>query len=154
MTAFAAEQAPERTPFVIDLDIVKAIAWCRIGGLLYRPASEDAFHRAKALGLLAQDNIWRATERGEGVLVALGLLEGKPAPRRTMTVLLWARSPNFSTPHFVTAWGESLDEIYHEEARILRGEGERRFADLARGEVWTFWTTFAFIDLPEVLDVA
>lgn len=135
----------------LDGEVVNAIAWCRIGGSRYRPAADDAFHRAKALGLLAQDDTWRATERGEGVLVALGLLEAKPAPRRTATVLLWARSPNFSTPHFVTAWSESLDNMCHEEARILRGEGEERFAARAPDEAWTFWTTVVHIDLPEAL---
>lgn len=65
---------PEKYPPSFDPEIVKAIHWCRLGRV--RPDDEGAFHRAKQLGLLAQDDVWRATERGEGVLIALGLLDG------------------------------------------------------------------------------
>jgi hypothetical protein len=43
--------------------IIDALHWCRLGRV--RPKDEGDFHRAKSLGLLAQDPIWRVTPAGD-----------------------------------------------------------------------------------------
>lgn len=48
--------------------IIDALHWCRLGRV--RPEDENDFHRAKHLGLLAQDPVWRTTIAGEVVLAA------------------------------------------------------------------------------------
>jgi hypothetical protein len=118
----------------IDDDIVKAIIWCRLGRV--RPEKADSFERAKALGLLAQDGTWRATERGEGVLIAYGLLKGEPAPRRWDLVVLWvANDEDGAEPNMVASW--STDQ--HENDGVeLEAIARRR------------WTTIEHLDLPIV----
>ncbi len=44
-------------------EILDALHWCRLGRV--RPERPGAFHEAKALGLLAQDPVWRTTIAGE-----------------------------------------------------------------------------------------
>lgn len=99
----------------IDPDIVRAIAWCRLGGPDSRPRHDRAFHEAEALGLLAHDPIWRATPQGEGVLIALGFLPPTWEPERRKLLVLWAREPREGAPaQFVRAWPESAPDVSHE----------------------------------------
>lgn len=141
--------------FEIDPEIVKVIAWCRIGGLRYRPVDDTAAHRAKALGLLAQDSTWRATEKGEGVLIVLGLLDGQPAPERACVKMLWARSSRYDRPQFVCSWAEGLGDAWPDEAARIRAESEAWFRDFGDGtDVWSFWTTTEHIDRPAVTEEA
>jgi hypothetical protein len=133
---------------VFDVEIVKAIHWCRLGRV--RPDDDYAFYRAKQLGLLAQDSIWRATAQGEGVLIALGLLEGKPTPRRTLITVLWAASDDFP-PQFVASWSGELNDMMTGEAARQREEAEEWFnVHSPIDQVhWRFWTTTQYIDVPD-----
>jgi hypothetical protein len=130
----------------LSVDLVNAVAHCRIGG--QRPVNNAAFAEAKALGLLAQDDVWRATEQGEGMLIALGLLNGKPQPERALTVCLWAQCEPYKRPQFVTAWSDGLDDCYPESAGELRVAAEREFAAFGDETDWEFWTTREHLDLP------
>lgn len=128
----------------LDIEIVKAIVWCRLGHV--RPTDNGAFERAKALGLLAQDNVWRATEKGEGVLVALGLLDGKPAPRRVEITYLWAREKDqYPTPTLAGAWPTAYEDHAPHIARAVRRDAEDAFARLV-DPGFTFWTTTGYVD--------
>lgn len=141
-------------PFTLDGDLVNAIGWCRIGGAHFlRPASSAAHLRAKALGLLARDNTWRATERGEGVLIALGLLDGAPAPERALVEMLWGCCERYEKPQFVCSWSESLSDAYPEDAKRVREKAEAWFRDFGDDCGWTFWTTFEHIDRPAVPEI-
>jgi hypothetical protein len=51
-----------------DEEILDALHWCRLGRV--RPERDGAFHEAKRLGLLAQDDVWRTTIAGEVMLAA------------------------------------------------------------------------------------
>lgn len=139
------EQPPK-----FDPEIVQALAYCRLG--LARPERPSAFREAKALGLLAQDDIWRTTEQGDGVLVALGLLEGKPTPKRVLVTVLWAHDENTGRPaQFVAAWSESPDDCFPETAMLRRAREECDWRDFFDGEhSWSFWTTTEWIDRVEV----
>lgn len=132
---------------VIDEDVVRAVAWCRVGGVENRPVRESAFGDAKALGLLAQDPCWRATERGEGVLVAAGKLPGVPAPERLTVAVHWAVCERFPSPQLVATWTEwaweNIDPTEIEEA-------EARFRDFDCEQDWRFFTTIEHIDRPPV----
>lgn len=131
----------------LSVDLVNAVAHCRIGG--QRPVNNAAFAEAKALGLLAQDDVWRATEQGEGMLIALGLLNGKPEPERTLTVCLWARRQPYSRPNFITAWSDGLEENWPDSAAEFRRIAERELESYAGlPGCWEFWTTREYLDLP------
>jgi hypothetical protein len=143
--AHGGRPAPPRAH--VDLDILKAIAWCRIGGRHFRPSSDAAFGRAKRLGLLAQDNVWRATPQGEGVLIAAGLLKGAAAPERVTIHVLWATSQRYPRPQFVAAWPDGLVECWRESYEEQRAEAERFFTDFG-DEEWEFWTTIEHLDAP------
>lgn len=133
----------------VEPDLAAAIAWCRLGGrALGRPGADDSYHRAKALGLLAQDDVWRATERGEGVLVALGLLRGQPAPERVTVHVLWATCATYPRPQFVAAWSDGLVDAWAESYRELREKAEREFEEWGDVRGWTFWTTAEHLDVP------
>lgn len=112
---------------LIDGDIVKALQWCRLGRV--RPDDDGAFLRAKALGLLAQDDVWRTTAQGDGVLIAAGLLEGKPEPRLVQFRLLWADHGEHYDPSLVAAFSEGLVDSMPEEYERQRREAERSFCD-------------------------
>jgi hypothetical protein len=133
-------------PPPLDPEIVKALHWCRIGRV--RPDDDSAFQRAKQMGLLAQDSCWRATERGEGVLIALGLIEGKPAPRRTFRTVLWAVTDRYP-PNFAGSWSEYEEETYGDDVRE-RAEEEWRinFPD----DPWQFFTTTEPVNVPSDAD--
>lgn len=132
----------------LDPEIVKAIVWCRLGGV--RPTQDGAFGSAKALGLLAQDDVWRATERGEGVLVALGLLEGARAPGRESVICLWVRTNEHPSPQMIACWPAWFDEVA-ERARECRINAEAEFESLAGESTGiNFWTTTEWIDRAEV----
>jgi hypothetical protein len=140
----------------VDSDLLKAIAWCRIGGMRFRPSTDRAFHRAKQLGLLAQDPCWRATARGEGVLIAARLLKGDPAPERAVIHVLWASSPRYTRPQFIRAWSDGFADMRAEQFEDQRAETEREWQDSAdwalAGGPWEFWTTIEYLDAPEVPD--
>lgn len=132
-------------PPKFDPQIVRALHWCRLGRI--RPDDDAAFHRAKQMGLLAQDPCWRATPQGEGVLVALGLLKGKPAPRRLTRWMRWAVNEQYTTPQLVASWSEWEEETGR--ASDLCRDAEDDFT-CESGETWTFFTTVDQIDIPEV----
>jgi hypothetical protein len=138
----------------VDADLVAAIAWCRLDGqALGRPKDDGAFGRALALGLLAQDPCWRATERGEGVLLAAGLLKGEREPEQKTIHVLWASCERYSLPQFVAAWSDGLVECWSETYQRQRAEAEtffRCFGDEDYG--WTFWTTVEELATPEAPD--
>lgn len=142
--------APRGLCLTIDRDLVAALAWCRLGGKrLGRPKDERAFERAKALGLLAQDDVWRTTDRGDGVLIAVGLLAGEPATRRTTAHVLWAACGAFPTPQFVAAFADGLVDSMSEEYRDRRHEAEQWFLgfDVSVAD-WRFWTTVEELATP------
>lgn len=140
----------DRPSLPIERDLVAALAWCRLGGgALGRPEDETAFERAKALGLLAQDDVWRTTDRGDGVLVAAGLLDGSAAPERTAVRVLWARSRRYPKPQFVRAWSESFVEFDDGTYDDQRTEAERDYETYLEADgPWVFWTTVEHLDAP------
>jgi hypothetical protein len=126
---------------MIDRDVIAALAYCRKGGP--RPKRDSSFHEAKKLGLLAQDPVWRTTEEGDGVLIAVGVLEGKPAPERVTIHVLWARladgEPSAPWPQFVAAFSDGLVDCMYEAYEAQREEAEQRFREVA--DVAEFFTT-------------
>ena len=126
-------------------EILDAIHWCRLGRT--RPAREGAFIEAKRRGLLAQDSVWRATERGEGALIAAGRMEGKPAPRRTVLRFMWAVCEHYPTPQFVRAWPEyEWDGLDHQAVEDAQDDFRWR----CDPEPWRFFTTWEYVDHPKV----
>lgn len=154
MSATAAAPQTRGVCLTIDRDLVAAIAWCRLGGKrLGRPRDERAFERAKALGLLAQDDVWRTTDRGDGVLVAVGMLPGEPAPHPLRLHVLWATCGAFPTPQFVGAWPDGLVESMPETYEDRRREAEEWFRDFDPGITdWRFWTTVVGVSVPSAAD--
>lgn len=140
------EATDSQYPPALDAEIVKAIHWCRLGRV--RPDDDSAFVKAKELGLLAQDSVWRATERGEGVLIALGLLRGEPAPRRTSQVVLWAVSERYRTPQLVRLWSVWQDESGTLAAEL--DEVKEDFESYGDGGPWRYFTTRAWLDIPTI----
>lgn len=140
----------------LDRDLVAALAWCRLGGQkLGRPADDAAFGRAKGLGLLAQDPVWRATARGEGVLIALGLLNGAPAPDLATVCVCWAASERFPGAQFVAAFPDGLADCWTETYKSQLADAQRWFADFGDVSVdgpWRFWTTVETIERPREPD--
>lgn len=138
----------ERALLVLDWiehahdDIIAAVTYCRLGRA--RPRHERAFYEAKRLGLLAQDPCWRATDHGIGALVARGLLDGTPAPRRTSLCVLWAVCERYPTPQFVGAWPEWTWE--HLDTDEVKDDW------LAHGEErgWHFFSIWHDLDQPAV----
>lgn len=126
-------------------ELVNAVSYCRLGS--QRPASDAAFHEAKAIGLLAQDPVWRATARGEGALVAAGLMPGEPAPSQITLAMHWGVCPRWPTPQLVRVWTEwaweHVDPTEIEDAEMdFRGYGDP--------EPWRFFTTIEQVDQPKV----
>lgn len=137
---------PAKYPPKFDPEIVKAIHWCRLGRV--RPDDPSAFHRAKEMGLLAQDPVWRATPQGEGVLVALGLLEGKPTPKESRVHVLWAVSAGFPRPQLVAAFSDGLVECFHGHYMDRRRDAEDDWRAFGDEGGWTFFTTVADLAIP------
>jgi hypothetical protein len=130
-------------------EILDAIHWCRLGRV--RPAREGAFIEAKRLGLLAQDSVWRATERGEGALIAAGRMPGAPAPRRMSLCVMWAVCEHYPTPQFVGAWAERAWE--NKDAQDIEDiQDDFRFC--CDPEPWRFFTTWEHLDHPKVPEPA
>jgi hypothetical protein len=126
-------------------EILDAIHWCRLGRV--RPARDGAFHEAKRLGLLAQDSVWRATERGVGALIAAGRMPGAPAPEQITLAMHWAVCPNYPRPQLVRVWTEwaweNVNPTEIEDVELdFRGYGDP--------EPWEFFTTVERIDAPPV----
>jgi hypothetical protein len=131
-------------------DVLTAVRYCARGG--ERPSSTAAFELAKRNGLLAQDPVWRATERGMGALVGAGLLAGEPAPVFARLHVLWAASDRYP-PQFVAAWPDGLVEAMPEEYEDRRREAEEWYAGFG-DEPLTFWTTLEELPLPSGAPVA
>lgn len=126
----------------IDPDVLRAVAYCRLGGP--RPASDASFHEAKAIGLLDKTPCWGATERGVGALVAAGLMHGEPAPRYSDVVVLWAVSERYPHPQFVGAWHEcQWEHLDHDEV-------EQEFRNYGAEQGWRFFSTHSQLPLPAV----
>lgn len=136
--------------YAIEPDIVAAIAYCRIGR--HRPVDDASFGKAKALGLLAQDPCWRATARGEGILVAAGLLKGEPAPEQITLAIRWAVCERYPRPQTVRVWTEWAWE-HVEQQEVEDADTEFcGYDDQVHG--WRFFTTFEQLDAPEVREEA
>lgn len=140
--------------YAIRHGLVAAVAWCRLGSSRTpKPWAEDSdFREAERLGFLRHHPTWHATAEGEGLLIAAGLLEGKPAPDQRTVHVLWARCDRYPTPQFVAAFADGLVDAWSEEYRRKREEAEKYYAGFAHAdddvEVWTFWTTIAHLDEP------
>lgn len=135
----------------IDGDLLKAIAWCRVGGrTLGWPADDRAYGRAESLGLLRHHPTWHATPQGEGVLIAAGLLAGAPAPEQSTVHVLWASCQRYRRPQFVAAWSDGLADSWPDLYESQRAEAEQFFRDFGDDAGWTFWTTIEDLDAPEV----
>lgn len=124
-------------------DVIRAVAYCRVGGP--RPDDDASFAEAKRLGLLAQDSVWRATERGMGALVAFGLVEGEPAPERLILHATWARhaasSPSAHWPQFVGAWSDGFVDACHEWYLSEKAAAEAHYRTMVDDEVAEFFVT-------------
>jgi hypothetical protein len=136
----------------LDRGLVAALAWCRLGSSRTpRPWPTDAdFYRAEALGFLRHHPTWHATAEGEGVLIAAGLLSGKPAPEQITVHVLWATCERYRRPQFVAAWSDGLVDAWSETYRDQRAEAERQFAEWGDERDWTFWTTVEHLDAPAI----
>jgi hypothetical protein len=136
----------------LDADVVGALEHCRVRSNWN--ASPEGFQKAKALGLLAQDPVWRTTARGDGVLIAAGLLDGEPAAERVCVHALWARhsvryAPS-QVPQFVAAFADGLVDCWSESYEDQRGKAEQWYRDFFEpGEVESFFTTVEYVDRPE-----
>lgn len=132
----------------LDPDLVRALAWCRIGGPKTRPHDEAAFYRAEGLGLLAHDPIWRATPQGEGVLIALGLLKPTWEPQRTRITVLWAREPLVGAlAQFISAWPEGFRDCWPETFAEGVEKAQASWREWpGEGKRWIFWT--AEVEIP------
>lgn len=128
-------------------DLIQAVAYCRLSAA--RPVDDAAFEEAKRRGLLSQDPVWRATTQGEGALIAAGLMKGKPAPERRCVTILWAICDRYQTPQFVGAFNSAFEEFHHEEFERQIAEAKERYEDYGDEHGWHYWTTDAYVDLPE-----
>jgi hypothetical protein len=134
----------------VDPDVVRAVAWCRLGGPKNRPERDESFYEAERLGLLRHDPIWRATEAGEGVLLAFGLLGGKPAPELAKVTMLWCRKAHVDAPaNLVRGWDEAYAECYPDsfghEVKVAKDDYRQWFDD---GEQLLFWTSVVEVERP------
>jgi hypothetical protein len=128
-------------------DVARAVAWCRLGSSQAdRPTTDEAFHEAKRLGLLAQDPIWRATAKGEGLLIALGRLDPAPACERLALHVMWARVPGFERSQFVAAFDSSLVEYLPSQYELQLAVAKQWVLD--EFPPATFFETVASIDVP------
>jgi len=127
----------------LDPDLIRAIAWCRILAPKERPHDDASYRRAEELGLLAHDPIWRATPQGEGVLIAIGMLEPTWVKERTKLIVLWAREPReYAAAQFVKAWAESYEDVCHEAFTAEKKQAEADWHEWpGEGSQWLFWTT-------------
>lgn len=128
-------------------NLIQAVAYCRLGGA--RPVDDEAFEEAKRRGLLAQDPCWRATEKGEGALIAAGLLKGTRAPERRCLHVLWAVNERYTVPQFVGVWSSSYEEFNPEDYDREVQDAKEQFEDYGDEEGWHYWATEAYVDLPE-----
>lgn len=135
----------------LDADIVRALAWCRLGsGAGFGYPENDGFTRAEKLGLLDHTGVWKATPQGEGVLIALGLLDPTWQSDRTRISVLWARAAD-KPVQFIAAWPEGIEDCWpdlfaHEVAEAQeRWQREWSFGD----ESWEFWTTV--VEIPRAV---
>jgi hypothetical protein len=135
---------PDVVSTSVDPDIVRALGWCRLGSSRSdRPDRDESFYEAERLGLLAHDPIWRATPQGEGVLIALGLLEPTWVQDRVLVTVLWARLPEPDAPaQFVHAWSEGYSDAYSDSfGRECELEKDRWREWPGEGRLWLFWTS-------------
>lgn len=136
---------------MIDVDLVNAIAWCHLGsGRTERP-SEGGFRRAEQLGLLKHHPTWHATERGIGVLVAAGRMEGELAPETVALHVRWARHRSLGAgAQFVGAWPDGLVDMWPETYDEKREAAEAYYRDWFddQSEVAEFFTTVERVPRP------
>lgn len=131
-------------PVSLDADLVRALSWCRLGGGKFgRPEDKQSFYRAEELGLLAHDPIWRATPQGEGVLIALGLLEPTWVAERTRVSVLWSREARVdAVAQFVRAWPEGFEDCYPDSFRAEVEKAKDEWRDwYDHGQALLFWTS-------------
>ena len=136
----------------LDQDVIRAVTWCYLGSSKApRPDDNASFDQAKKLGLLVQDPVWGATERGIGALIAAGLMSGCPAPATTGVYLLWARHEgDVRQDQCIGSFPEAIYEYYPEHTAHLREQLEddyRSFFDDPT-EVCEFFTTYTRVVLP------
>jgi hypothetical protein len=113
-----ADSNPSLSNAVVTEGIIDALHWCRLGRV--RPKDDADFHRAKELGLLAQDPIWRTTPAGECVLA------------RQRPEAYGARAFSIECPHCFAAPAEQCRDFRPREKyqlchskRMRRAPGER-----------------------------
>jgi hypothetical protein len=144
----------------VDPGVLAALVWCGLGSgsKHYRPPwagvgsassrredREQGFQAAVRLGLLSHHGTWDITERGLGVLVAHGMLDGKPAPELVTVLVTWGVS-DFAcggTPQFVCALSDGLVDCWPQEAARVR---ER---EIAWFESWDPGVPFRYFDTVE-----
>lgn len=139
---------------MIDVDLVNAIAWCHLGSSKTERPSEGGFRRAEQLGLLKHHPTWHATERGIGVLIAAGRMEGELAPETVTVHVRWARHsdrfPGTGLAQFIGAWPDGLvdmqPETYDEEREAAEAAYRDWFDDPCA--VAEFFTTVERIPRP------
>lgn len=146
------ESLLQDVPTTLDDDIVRAVAWCRLGsGAGYGYPENNGFTRAEKLGLLDHTGVWRATPQGEGVLIALGLLDPTWQAERTRISVLWARETNESKPvQFVAAWPEGIEDCWPDLFAHEVAETQKRWqSEWTNGGQWEFWTTV--VEIPRAV---
>jgi hypothetical protein len=141
-------------------DILAAVAYCHLGSSqAKRPFADTSFREALALGLLAHDPIWRATERGIGALIAAGLMEGEATPDKVTLHILWARHGEedvcASFPQFVAAYPDGLVDAWHEHYLAERKKAEEEYIDMVgdNGRVAEFFITVIETPRPALQEV-
>jgi len=68
--------------------------------------------------------------------------------------VLWATSPRYSDPHFITAFPDGLVDCWHEWYLELREKAEQDYRDFADDDgPWTFWTTVEHLPRPTSVPV-
>lgn len=146
-----AREGARDLPTTVDEDVVRALVWTRLGSSRAgRHPGDEAIRRAEALGLLSHHGIWHATPQGEGALVALGLLDGAPAPRPKTVHALWVVEDPVGhyQPQLVSAYEDGLVDAASELYDEWRAEDEQRFRDHAGDGPWRFFTTEHELPIP------
>lgn len=136
----------------IDIDVIRAVAWCYLGGSqAKRPDDDSSFARAKMLGLLEKTPVWGVTERGMGALIASGYIPGEPAPEMAGIHLLWAiHLRDESIPQCIGALPEALCDSWPEHYARLRAQMEEDYKSFfdSPSDVKSFFITHVRVNLP------
>lgn len=134
---------------MIGRGVIEALIHCGLrSSWVAGPAD---FREAERLGLLKHHPCWHVTERGKGVLIALGEMKGEPAPETTRTHILWAVKPDLPYPNVVAAFTDGFVEHFPDSYTRIREEMEENYrAWFPQEEEFDFFTTVVEIALPEV----